>query len=36
MNEALALPAEALAAYLEANVPGFRGPLTATDRKSVV
>jgi aminoglycoside phosphotransferase (APT) family kinase protein len=30
MNDPLALPTDRLAAYLEANVPGFRGPLTAT------
>ncbi len=30
MNDALTLPAETLATYLEAHIPGFRGPLTAT------
>jgi len=33
MSEAMALPAEALAAYLERHVPGFRGPLAATKFK---
>jgi aminoglycoside phosphotransferase (APT) family kinase protein len=33
MNDPMALPAEALAAYLEAHVAGFRGPLTATKFK---
>src|SRR5690606_34602503 len=33
MNETMALPAEALAAYLERHVPGFRGPLTASKFK---
>ena len=34
MTHPLDLPAESLANYLEANVPGFRGPLTATKFKS--
>lgn len=33
MNDALALPEEPLAAYLQAHVPGFRGPLHATKFK---
>ncbi len=33
MTHPLDLPAESLANYLEANVPGFRGPLTATKFK---
>ena len=33
MNDALALPEAALAAYLEAHVDGFHGPLTATKFK---
>src|SRR5678810_139784 len=33
MNDALALPEEALAAYLQAHVAGFRGPLRATKFK---
>lgn len=33
MNETMALPAEALAAYLERHVAGFRGPLTASKFK---
>src|SRR5688572_16623629 len=33
MNEALNLPVDALAAYLEAHVACFRGPLTATKFK---
>ena len=32
-GDALALPEAALATYLEAHVPGFRGPLTATKFK---
>ncbi len=33
MTHPLDLPADTLAAYLEANVAGFRGPLTATKFK---
>jgi len=33
MSDPIALPEQTLAAYLEANVPGFRGPLTATKFK---
>jgi aminoglycoside phosphotransferase (APT) family kinase protein len=33
MSHPLDLPAEALATYLQAHVPGFRGPLTATKFK---
>ncbi|TXH71989.1 MAG: phosphotransferase family protein [Lysobacteraceae bacterium] len=33
MTHALDLPADALAAYLEAHVPGFHGPLNATKFK---
>ena len=33
MSDPIALPEQALAAYLEANVTGFRGPLTATKFK---
>ena len=33
MSHPLDLPAEALATYLQARVPGFRGPLTATKFK---
>ena len=33
MNDALALPEESLAAYLQAHVAGFRGPLRATKFK---
>jgi aminoglycoside phosphotransferase (APT) family kinase protein len=33
MTDKLVLPAQALAEYLEAHVPGFRGPLTATKFK---
>ena len=33
MTDKLALPADTLATYLEANVPGFRGPLVATKFK---
>jgi aminoglycoside phosphotransferase (APT) family kinase protein len=33
MSDALTLPLDALAAYLEAHLPGFRGPLTATKFK---
>ncbi len=34
MTDTLTLPATTLAAYLEAHVPGFRGPLRATKFKS--
>ncbi len=33
MRESMDLPADALAAYLQVQVPGFRGPLTATKFK---
>jgi len=33
MSDPIALPEQTLAAYLEANVPGFHGPLTATKFK---
>src|SRR5262252_8763013 len=33
MTDPLALPEQPLATYLEAHIPGFRGPLTATKFK---